>query len=325
MKRLFIALLSLVTSAAFGTTLNPIQLLNPAGSTSGQAIVSTGASSVPAWSNLSASALAPIAANTVVANSTGSTAAPSAISVPSCSAAGNALQWTSGTGFSCAAAATSGRLINVQVFTASGTYTPTSGTNSIVVELQSAGGGTGGVAATAAGTIAASTGSGSGAYAKVRFTSGFSGATVTIGAAGAAGASGSGAGGNGSTSSFGVLISCPGGNGTGAGPATSTAGGMVAGAGQTAACTISGGTTIASVKGAGTNPSFLLTSAQSFSSPGANSVLGIGGSSPNTNGGSGVIGTGYGSGSSAPINSNSQAAQAGIAGAPAVVIIYEYN
>lgn len=33
------------------TTLNPIQLLNPTGSTSGQAIVSTGASSVPGWSN----------------------------------------------------------------------------------------------------------------------------------------------------------------------------------------------------------------------------------------------------------------------------------
>lgn len=104
MKRLFIALLSLVTSAAFGTTLNPIQLLNPAGSTSGQAIVSTGASSTPTWSNVAASSLAAQAANTVVANVTGSSASPTAFSMPSCSASTSALQWTSGTGFVCNAA-----------------------------------------------------------------------------------------------------------------------------------------------------------------------------------------------------------------------------
>lgn len=217
-----------------------------------------------------------------------------------------------------------GALIGVQVITSTQTYTPTTGTNSVVVELQSAGGGSGGIAATAAGTISASTGSGSGAYAKVRFTTGFSGVTVTIGAVGAAGTSAPGAGGNGATSSFGALISCPGGNGTGAAAATSTAGGMTAGAAQTAAPTISGGTTIVSVAGAGTSPSFLLTAAQAFSSNGASSMLGVGGSQQNTNTQPATAGSGFGAGASSAINGNSQAAQAGAAGRPAVCIVYEY-
>lgn len=57
MKRLFTSLLALITSAAFGTTTVPVQLLNPAGSTSGQAIVSTGPSSAPAWSGIPISAV----------------------------------------------------------------------------------------------------------------------------------------------------------------------------------------------------------------------------------------------------------------------------
>lgn len=57
MKRILVSLLALVSSVAFGTTLNPVQLLNPAGSTAGQAIISTGASSAPGWANVSATAL----------------------------------------------------------------------------------------------------------------------------------------------------------------------------------------------------------------------------------------------------------------------------
>lgn len=103
MKRLLTFLaLACAAATSFGATLNPVQLLNPAGSTSGQAIVSTGASSAPAWGNVTAAALAAQAANTVVANATGASAAPIALAVPSCSATGNALNWTSGTGFSCA-------------------------------------------------------------------------------------------------------------------------------------------------------------------------------------------------------------------------------
>jgi hypothetical protein len=54
--------LALLASALFAcnalaTTLSPISLLNPAGSTSGQVIASTGASTAPAWGNVSISTL----------------------------------------------------------------------------------------------------------------------------------------------------------------------------------------------------------------------------------------------------------------------------
>lgn len=51
--------------------------------------------------SLTLSELATQAANTIVANGTGSTASPTAISIPSCSTSSSGLQWTSGTGFAC--------------------------------------------------------------------------------------------------------------------------------------------------------------------------------------------------------------------------------
>jgi hypothetical protein len=102
MKRLLTGALALFLSlAASATTLNPVGLLNPTGSTSGQAVVSTGASTAPAWGNVAATALAAQAANTVVANVTASSASPTAFAMPSCSTSASALNWTSGTGFTC--------------------------------------------------------------------------------------------------------------------------------------------------------------------------------------------------------------------------------
>lgn len=49
------------------------------------------------------SALANVAANTVLANVTSATAGVTAFAMPSCSGTGNALTYTSGTGFTCAA------------------------------------------------------------------------------------------------------------------------------------------------------------------------------------------------------------------------------
>ncbi|MFM0357949.1 hypothetical protein PQR12_31040 [Paraburkholderia nemoris] len=100
-KRILACAIALVSVSSIAATLSPIQLLNPAGSTSGQAIVSTGASSAPAWSNVSASSLAAQAANTVVANVTGSSASPAAFVMPSCSTSTSALQYTLGTGWTC--------------------------------------------------------------------------------------------------------------------------------------------------------------------------------------------------------------------------------
>lgn len=101
MKKILAALLALVSSLAFGATLAPVQLLNPAGSTSGQAIISSGPSTAPSWGSVPLSGLATQAANTVLANATASSAAPAAFAMPSCSATGNALNYTSGTGFTC--------------------------------------------------------------------------------------------------------------------------------------------------------------------------------------------------------------------------------
>jgi hypothetical protein len=102
MKRILLsALLAALSFGVNAATLNPVQLLNPAGSTSGQAVISTGPSTAPAWGNVTAAALAAQAANTVVANVTASSASPTAFAMPSCSGANNAIKYTSGTGFTC--------------------------------------------------------------------------------------------------------------------------------------------------------------------------------------------------------------------------------
>lgn len=130
MKRLLTGALALIFSiAASATTLNPIQLLNPTGSTSGQAIVSTGASTAPAWSNVAATALAAQAANTVVANATGSSASPTAFPVPSCSTSASALDWTSGTGFTCNTAINAAQLGGNAIGTSGATIPLLNGAN----------------------------------------------------------------------------------------------------------------------------------------------------------------------------------------------------
>lgn len=55
MKRIFTAALLALSSVSFGATLVPVQLLNPAGSTSGQVPVSTGPTSPPGWGTVALS------------------------------------------------------------------------------------------------------------------------------------------------------------------------------------------------------------------------------------------------------------------------------
>lgn len=107
--RKFLAPILLAAGFAHAATLSPIQLLNPAGSTAGQAIVSTGPSTAPAWGTAAA---AVITGNAVVGNTGASPAVPFGVSVPSCSTANSALKWTTNTGFSCGTtfALTSGNL-----------------------------------------------------------------------------------------------------------------------------------------------------------------------------------------------------------------------
>ena len=103
-----------------------------------------------------------------------------------------------------------------QVFTGSGTYTPTAGMVYCQIELVGGGGGSGGVANPGAGNVGVTAGGGGGGYARKIVTAATIGAsqTVTIGAAGAAGTSGNNAGGTGGTTSVGAIVSATGGGGS---------------------------------------------------------------------------------------------------------------
>ncbi|MFM0513098.1 complement C1q domain-containing protein [Paraburkholderia sp. RL17-373-BIF-A] len=61
MKKLFVIALLALSSIAQAVTLSPITLLNPVGSTAGQVIASTGASTAPAWTTVTLSGLGGLA------------------------------------------------------------------------------------------------------------------------------------------------------------------------------------------------------------------------------------------------------------------------
>ncbi len=113
--------------------------------------------------------------------------------------------------------------VKIQVFTASGTYTPATGMDYAVVYCTGSGGGGGGADTDGAGFIlGAAAGGGAGGTAIERYTAATIGAsqTVTIGTAGAAGSTTGGNGGTGGDTTFGALMTATGGAG-GAGSGTS--------------------------------------------------------------------------------------------------------
>lgn len=213
-----------------------------------------------------------------------------------------------------------GLLLNVQTFTAAGTYTPTPGTTSVIVEAIGGGGGGGGAAATTGSTAACGAGGGSGSYAKGRFTSGFAGLTVTPGAAGGAGGVGA-SGGNGGTTTFGGLVSCPGGaggqGGTTVTPPTYASAVSAGGAAPT-------GGNINASPGREGFPGETLSLSQVKSGKGADSPLGAGGLTRLNTSGTGFDGTGYGSGGSGAASGASGGGFLGGNGRPGIVIVYEY-
>jgi hypothetical protein len=102
----------------------------------------------------------------------------------------------------------------VQVFTSSGTYTPTSGMTYCTIELLGGGGGGGGVAGNVLFAAAASGGAGAG-YCRLTTIAATIGAsqTVTLGAAGTSGSSSGGNGTSGGNSTFGAILTANGGTG----------------------------------------------------------------------------------------------------------------
>ena len=209
-----------------------------------------------------------------------------------------------------------GRLLAVRVFTASGTYTPTPGTASVVVEAVGGGGGGGSTYNTGAGQGACGGGGSSGAYGKGRFTAGFSGVTLTIGAAGAGGSPNASNATIGGTTSFGALMSCPGGN-----PGmhcTATTAVTLIGFGY---CAQPSGSNLAQTSNHGTLG--WVANNGGMSGAGGSSPFGQGGYPVGFNSG-GFSATGYGAGGSGAAVGGSTAGLGGGNGSPGVLVVSEY-
>ena len=214
----------------------------------------------------------------------------------------------------------SGRLINIQKITSSQTYNETPGTKAVYVKIVAGGGSGGGAAATTSAQAAAAAGGGSGAYAEAYLTSGFSGGiAVTIGAAAPAAAAGANAGNVGGASSFGSLISCPG--GTAGGPGMAVIPPKGGGSNGTNSAAPTGGNILNLAGQAGGN-GLVISVDNPTAGYGGSNPLGIGGWSPTGNGARPA--SGYGSGSSGANAQNSSAAQPSVDAEPGVCIVYEY-
>jgi len=213
-----------------------------------------------------------------------------------------------------------GRLLNVRRITSSGTYTPTAGTRMVLVRAIG-GGGAGGGTPSAASAAGAAAGGTAGAYGEGLYTTGFSGVTMTIGAGGA-GAAGA-AGGNGGTTSFGALLSCPGGPGAGLASGLATFS-MAAPAAQSG---LPSGANIIGVPGeaGGHGTSNGTSSSFNISGRGARTPFGPGGTiiGGSTAGNAAPAGS-YGAGGGGASVISSGTALAGGAGHAGVIIVEEY-
>ena len=203
-----------------------------------------------------------------------------------------------------------------QVFTSSGTYTPTSGMVYCIIELVGGGGGGGGTSGGATGT-AGSGGGGAGGYARLIASAATIGGSqvATVGGAGSAGATGANTGGSGGATSIGTLVVATGGSG-GGGASNST--GINAQVGGT--------------PGIGTTGDFLVSGATGQWGIGYGTLSGFGvggqgggsyfgGCSANSNVG-GVSGVNYGSGGSGA--GSSTTSNAGGAGTAGLIVITEF-
>lgn len=218
-----------------------------------------------------------------------------------------------------------GRLLRPpQVLTGvSGTYTPPAGMQYALVYVLGAGGGSGSTPATSSTQTSASPGGASGSWAFVKLLASDIGSSqpYVIGQGGAAGVSGPG--GAGGPSSFGSLISAPGGGGSTVGVTVSTtASGLFPGGSPGGAPSVTAGTVIESSNGSPGGKSTFITS---------NTLAGDGASSPKGSGGQGLGGTspaspgsGNGSGGSGASCAVSSSAKNGAAGANGGIWVMEF-
>jgi hypothetical protein len=221
-----------------------------------------------------------------------------------------------------------GRLIGVQVFTTSGTYTSTAGTGFVVVECQ-AGGGGGAAAVSTSGNACAGAGGGGGGYVKALLTlaevNAF-GRAVSVGVGGTGGTTAGVAATNGGDTRFGA--SGPGATGGTRGQTASAATSGVSVAGGGGAAGYLAGIVIERVAGGIGVPGWWTSAG--FAMPG------VGGDAAKANMGSGLpisgvagttvsyqgTGYGFGGGGAAALGANSYA---GSNGASGIVIVWEFS
>ena len=200
----------------------------------------------------------------------------------------------------------------------SGTYTPDPEVRAIWVEVQGAGGGGGG-ASQASSEADIGGGGGAGAYA-AKFIENPSAETITIGAGGPGGAIAN-SGSAGGETSYGTIISCPGGN---AGEGTSASTTKVANGGDPTASPTGGDI---NVPGGAGGYGLKITSARRAPGIGADTKFGAGGRTQGAMATSdvrvGEAAIGYGSGGGGGVSSTSQG-QTGGDGGDGVVYIWEF-
>lgn len=222
-----------------------------------------------------------------------------------------------------------GRLLGVRRFATPGTstYTPTTGANSVIVEVVGAGASGAGTVAALSGQSAAGGGGGGGAYAKARITAGFSGVTITVGSAGVSGAPGD-AGQAGGASSFGSLVLCPGGSGGPQGQGSSSATYSAPGLGAQAP-TFTGTTdVIMAASGPAGSPGIIFSPSTVISGNGANTPYGSGsagaGSSATGQTGAALNAGGQGSGGGGGYSTAGGSPGTGGNGGGGLVLVWEY-
>ena len=277
------------------------------------------------------SKLANMSANSVKARSSTTSGSPSDVALSTSQllgrgSTGDVAAITIGSGLSMSGttlAVTSSSNVNTitrQVFTSSGTYTPSSGLLYAEIEIVGGGGGGGGVAATS--SNCAGGGGGAGGYAKKEVSAATIGAsqTVTIGASGTAGSSSGGTGGSGGTTSVGALVSATGGSG-GVGSSGTSASGGNGGSGSSGDVNMNG-------SDGGTSNVNSASTSMTISGYGGSSVFsgsrrGLILSTGNSNGLSGQSSSG--AGGSGAVGNSSGSGQSGGAGGSGIVIITEYR
>lgn len=219
----------------------------------------------------------------------------------------------------------SGRLLGVQVIESTGSYIPTPGMGSIIADITGGGAGAGGVPAQSSSSVGSSGGGGPGVRQVGRFTAAQVAAAmtggavpVTVGAGGAGGAAGANAGHPGGTSSFGTLMSAPGGMGSPAGISVSSSASNFSQAGLQGSGT---GGNLPALPGVAPTFGFCVQG-NSIGGVGGGSAYGLpaGGGGENIPAGAATLGSGGGGVAVGP----SGAALAGGTGGSGLHIIWEY-